>query len=83
MLRRVLRWGGGIGRILAEGNGLGIDLYLGRADGWYARSGFLISDYKLAVQSESRGLVADGIESRGVSLDFEMGKSIRLGRGGG
>ncbi|MCY3674128.1 MAG: autotransporter domain-containing protein, partial [Rhodobacteraceae bacterium] len=48
---------------------------------WYARSGLFLSDYKLAFHSGSRGPVADGIGSRGLSLDFEVGRDIKLGRG--
>ncbi|MYG09479.1 MAG: autotransporter outer membrane beta-barrel domain-containing protein [Rhodobacteraceae bacterium] len=71
----------GGGKILAEGHGLALGLSLDRDDGWYARSGLFLSDYKLAFHSANRGTVADGIGSRGLSLDFEIGRNIKLGRG--
>lgn len=71
----------GGGKIQTNGYVLGLEIDYEGVDGWYARSTFLAADYNLDFHSTSQGLVAKGIESRGVSLDLEVGKTIKLDRG--
>ena len=69
----------GGGEIDAKALGFSFGLSLGRGSGFYAVGCGSFTDYDLGFSSDTRGLLASGVDGDGYSVSAEMGQRSELG----